>query len=349
MSFSLLWVPRRYGVILVDSPAEGEAMDEPGPRIRYTPESGLSSRRVRVYDGAIAEEANVLYDSGWLVGDHNMIDVPEGVLVDQSETYYVQVESQFDDGRPGLSEMRSFTISWDTTNAAPEPTVTKVDMCNAPSTLPRIRVAWDAYSPGASETVVRYLVMRQRDGLAWEHLATKAPDDTLVYFDYEAEAYVPYLYAILPVVQVGSTTRISDLPASPPEVRLEFEGLWLHRCDNPASNMRFDSWNVSDAVTQPIEVQRVWGRRAPVAIVHEQLYHAWSVTGPPAAYDTREWVRLLEKFDEQFSAAGIFVARFGRQRMSAHVLMEQLTRSGSKEEAFSGLRLIEVSVEERFG
>lgn len=670
MSFDESWIPRRYGIVKLDSPALGVAPIEAGPRVRYTPEAELDGRRVRVYaadygaeyphsfsdpsfeDGIggwggyqstqarttaqahtgagsleitataadysalitvrtftgstlgrrytagawvrasassngdvariIIREAGgavvyqetakqftltlgwqfvevthtfqqddrtevqfhiyvpsgatvadvfyvddvsfveveripeaLLYDSGWLTGNYGAVDVPLGIIVDLDATYFVQVEAQFADGRPGLSEMRAFVPGWETTYDAPMLSAAKIDMCNAPTTLPRVRLSWSyaveppavnlvtnggfetnttgwgteevmarstaqakyglssllctkndanpgeawcyygisltavehtasawvyvptdfngagleltlesfvGASPSATVTapvnmalrdqwqrvevsltpdagdldgfiairstgavasvgrtiyvdgvqcevgatatayietdgaigvrgatsLVKYLVMRQKDAEVWRLLDVLSADES-IFFDYEAAAYTAYRYAVLPVLQMGAETQVADIPEIPPEVRLEFDGLWLHRRGAPVENIRFDSWSTSDQVTQPIQIQRVWGRRAPVAIIHEQLYHTWSLAGPPAVYGKREWERLIELLDTQYMTTSPFIARFGRQRTIATVVLENASRTERRRDGSPTLKLTEVSTEDIHG
>lgn len=348
-----LWLNRRYGVVLVDTPENGGAPEEPGPRVRYTTEadSSLYTRRVRVYDGKFAHLSNVLYDSGWLPGDYNIVDVPLGAIVDLDETYYVQVQAEFIDGRPGLSEMRAFTPGWEAVDdPAPSLTVLKIDMCNAPTTLPRVRIAWTAYEVSDAVLVLdHYLVMRQQDDGVWEHLISLDPG-TEYYDDFEVNSHSIYRYAVLPVISHGTMTLVSNLPDIPAETRVEFDGLWLHQRDDPFGlNLRFDSWTPSERITQPIEMPTVWGRRAPVALVREQLFRAWTVSGPPAVYSKRDWIRLQEILDAQFHSSATFVARFGRQRTMSHVAVSNAGRQMSRSNFTPAIELTEVSVEERFG
>lgn len=498
MSFSAIWQPRRYAFVKIDSPTPNEALVNPGPVVLYTAEDTVIARRVRLYNGPIPKSATLLYDSGWRPGDQSRIDVPWGIVQQYGATHYVNVAVQLVDGRFGLSDTRAFTVNWIAPVVSPEVVLSKIDMCNAPQALPRIRVSWHQYhpynlvtdgwfddedaidawtvynstlsyitenpyeSPGAmlvsrvassdfgaiyeiplsgvttgrvfnasvrarrnsgdasqpfvvrlrevggafasqetvtsaisltgtswtevinsrtiaradrtglqiiphltgsgsgtsfaldgvnvyetpQETVVYYLVLRRARSEPWRILARVGPE-TLRYFDYSAIPWTPYQYAIQAIVQQGSQTYISEIRTDGEEIVLEFDGLWIHRRDDPTVSLRFDSWSVQHALDKPIEFQQPWGRKARVALVSETLVDEWVLPGSPSVYDRKDWTKIRDMIESQYTDGAVYVARFGRQRHSANVIMHGAKRAEARNSAVPTITITEVSVEDQ--
>lgn len=343
--------------VSITDPVSGATVTDSSPTISWSFAPGTQqSYRVRLY--LEATQQTLVYDSGSVISVVKEHTVPDGA-VQSSTTYFVYVTIETTTSILGESEVVEFSTSFAPSVEIDDAVAhTEGDDCDAASrigALPSVVISWGQVTPSGSETFVRYSIWRRARhhprhpdaDSAWERIGSVTTVSTVTFRDYCASAYIVYEYAVTwTATATAGDQRSSSRQAIPPNVRLQFDRVYVHAIDDPT---RFAIWSpdVVDVESgQDVTLQNIWGRNAPTPLVGEFAAHLVRLNALPELHRGDLWRQTHGMQQLQRTAGSTLCCRLGYAGERYFGVVTAPRRSDGQRQSTTSLEFAETHYEE---
>lgn len=321
------------------SPTEGATVTDAEISVEWTFAPGTQSTyRVQVWDDAV--KTTRMYDSGVISTGGQSHIIPSGSL-DNSTTYYLQVDIVTIDGQAGQSDLTSFITSF-----APSVNISGVTVTPVPAgTPPHNQIDWTQVTPGAGETFIRYNVYYKKTGTStWTRVKTIDAIGTIQYLHYEVPSLNSYDYAVTWTATDGAGNTLESIKNAVAD-SLEFNDGWLQNTDDVTEYVQMPGRAPATFTPrQLVEMRRARGRLTPTAFISEYEATEISWTIKPQLHSSRDlWDDLKTLFTAQREEAAVLCFRAGHSGDRFFAQITQLSRSDD-----SGTYSVSISLQQVF-
>ncbi len=299
--------------VTIINPAEAATVTTQLIDIQWAFSPGVqTSYRIKIFDTA---GTILIHDTG-VVATSSKLATLDAALVGLENTvsYKIQVFVNLANGTTGQSDLRSFTL-----NAATGNDVTGLSCTENVTGLPKVELAWTAFTLTGGETFLNYNVWRRKSGTtSWTRIAGPALTNRtgdVSFDDYGPDANIAYEYTVTARVAVTTGEDESDKQGTPEECTLIFGKWYLHDVNDVTTFLEFTGTSATVTQQQAQREIEVWGRQAPTLHIGDRDSFRIALSGITGwDYNRAMWDTIVLLMQRQRTTGAILEVRFRDQR-----------------------------------